>query len=251
MRPCRSLRRLERGASIFIVMLVTVLLTGLGIFAARAATMTSQASGYARQYTQTAYAGEVPALLMPWMFGGPMQGPNQRLYNQPPNTYATITACNGTIYRSTPANPNAPNRCWAAAENAFNTALSGRQTLAGVAQTRVVELARQGGASSLDANPMKNDAGSLGPWTLDYAVEVSMGEGGPAAIALAGSAESAENGNTVSGPQRSLVMVRSMLRPRISGVAPGVCGGVQDGYGASQVVGYGFLEFNDTTGKGR
>ena len=111
----RSLRRLQRGASLFIVMLVTVLLTGLGIFAARAASMTSQASGFARQVTQTAYAGETPALLMPWMFGGPMQGPNQRLYNQPPNTYAAITACNTTLYRSTPPKPNAPNRCWAAA----------------------------------------------------------------------------------------------------------------------------------------
>ena len=78
-----------------------------------------------------------------------------------------------------------------------------------------------------------------------------MGEGGPAPVALAGSAESSESGNTVSGPQRSLVMVRAMLRPRVSGAVLGVCGGVQDGYGASQVVGFGFLEFNDTTGKGR
>ena len=51
-------RRRQRGASIFIVLLVVTLLTAIGIFTARSATMVDQAAGYDRQLIQTQYLTE-------------------------------------------------------------------------------------------------------------------------------------------------------------------------------------------------
>jgi hypothetical protein len=48
----------ERGAAIFIVVLVLTMLTGIGVFAIRAATLSEAASGYDRQNTQNHYVGE-------------------------------------------------------------------------------------------------------------------------------------------------------------------------------------------------
>ncbi len=46
-------RRGERGAAIFVVVLVVSLLTALGIFAVKTATLSNRASGYSRQLMQT------------------------------------------------------------------------------------------------------------------------------------------------------------------------------------------------------
>jgi len=54
----RKTRCRERGASLFIVVLVITVLTAIGIFAARNASQVSTASGYARQATQTLYFAE-------------------------------------------------------------------------------------------------------------------------------------------------------------------------------------------------
>jgi hypothetical protein len=51
-------RKDERGAAIFIVVLVLTMLTGIGVFAIRAATLAEAASGYDRQNTQNHYVGE-------------------------------------------------------------------------------------------------------------------------------------------------------------------------------------------------
>jgi len=48
----------ERGAAIFIVVMVLTLLTGIGVFAIRASTLAEAASGYDRQNTQNHYVGE-------------------------------------------------------------------------------------------------------------------------------------------------------------------------------------------------
>jgi hypothetical protein len=50
----RSNRR-ERGAAVFIVLLVITLLTAIGIFAARSASLVDQATGFDRQAIQTQY----------------------------------------------------------------------------------------------------------------------------------------------------------------------------------------------------
>lgn len=48
-------RRRERGAAVFIVVMVIVLLTAIGIVAARSASLVDEASGYSRQALQTYY----------------------------------------------------------------------------------------------------------------------------------------------------------------------------------------------------
>jgi hypothetical protein len=53
----QSLRR-ERGAAIFVVLLVITLLTTLGLFAVRSSSLATSASGFQRQMTQTHYIAE-------------------------------------------------------------------------------------------------------------------------------------------------------------------------------------------------
>ena len=58
--PARGRRRRsgERGASVFIVVLVIAMLTAIGVFAARSSRLSTTASGHARQMTQTHYLTE-------------------------------------------------------------------------------------------------------------------------------------------------------------------------------------------------
>lgn len=51
-------RRSERGAAVFVVLLVVTLLTAIGIFAARSASLVNQAAGFDRQLVQTQYLTE-------------------------------------------------------------------------------------------------------------------------------------------------------------------------------------------------
>jgi hypothetical protein len=48
----------ERGASVFIVVLVLAMLTAIGVFAARSSRLSTTGSGHARQMTQTHYLTE-------------------------------------------------------------------------------------------------------------------------------------------------------------------------------------------------
>src|ERR1700720_2843853 len=59
----RSTRASERGAAVFVVLLVIVMLTGIGVFATRAAALATQASGFERQMTQTHYLTEYAVLV--------------------------------------------------------------------------------------------------------------------------------------------------------------------------------------------
>jgi hypothetical protein len=52
----------ERGAALFVVVLVITLLTAVGLFAAQSATLVDQASGYSRQAAQTGYLAEYGVL---------------------------------------------------------------------------------------------------------------------------------------------------------------------------------------------
>jgi hypothetical protein len=69
MTPSRSgtrlVRRGERGAAVFIVVMVITLLTAIGVFAARSASLVDMATGYDRQATQarlvSEYAGRLTA----------------------------------------------------------------------------------------------------------------------------------------------------------------------------------------------
>jgi hypothetical protein len=53
----------ERGAAIFIVVMVITLLTAVGVYAARSATMVDVAAGHARQALQTQYVAEYGAIV--------------------------------------------------------------------------------------------------------------------------------------------------------------------------------------------
>jgi len=51
-------RASERGAAVFVVVMVLTMLTAIGVFAMRAASMANLSSGYDRQNTQNHYVGE-------------------------------------------------------------------------------------------------------------------------------------------------------------------------------------------------
>jgi hypothetical protein len=55
-------RAARRGVTVFVVVLVLAMLTGLGLFAARSASLATSASGYERQMTQTHYIAEYAIL---------------------------------------------------------------------------------------------------------------------------------------------------------------------------------------------
>ena len=55
-------RASQRGAALFVVVLVLTLLTAVGLFAAQSATLVDRASGYSRQAAQTAYLAELGVL---------------------------------------------------------------------------------------------------------------------------------------------------------------------------------------------
>jgi hypothetical protein len=52
-RALRRHRRSERGAAVFVVVMVITLLTAIGVFALRSASLVDQATGYDRQMAQT------------------------------------------------------------------------------------------------------------------------------------------------------------------------------------------------------
>ena len=54
----RRARRGERGATVFVVVLVIAMLTGIGLFAAQASTIATSTSGTSRVTTQSRYFGE-------------------------------------------------------------------------------------------------------------------------------------------------------------------------------------------------
>jgi hypothetical protein len=58
-RPPRKPRSSERGAALFIVVLVTVLLSAIGIFAVRVASLVQVASGYNRRTTSAYYLAQL------------------------------------------------------------------------------------------------------------------------------------------------------------------------------------------------
>ncbi len=58
-----SKRQHQRGAAVFIVVMVVTLLTAVGIFAARSASLVDVASGYNRESLQTQYISDYGLLL--------------------------------------------------------------------------------------------------------------------------------------------------------------------------------------------
>jgi hypothetical protein len=59
----RARRKRERGAAIFVVVLLITMLFGIGLFAARSASLSTAASGHERQMTQAQYLAEYGILM--------------------------------------------------------------------------------------------------------------------------------------------------------------------------------------------
>ena len=67
----RRLRRApERGATLFVVLLVVTLLMGIGAFAARSAHLATASSGYVKQQTQARYLGEYGMMMATALLSG-------------------------------------------------------------------------------------------------------------------------------------------------------------------------------------
>ena len=79
-------RRRARGAAVFIVVLMITALMGVGMFAARSASLSTMASGYNRQALQTHYMAEYAMML----------------------TAAELSAGNAQVYRDLAVNPLIP-----------------------------------------------------------------------------------------------------------------------------------------------
>jgi hypothetical protein len=63
-------RAAQRGATLFVVVLVMTLLMGIGAFAARSAHLATASSGYVRQATQARYVGEYGLMLATSLLAG-------------------------------------------------------------------------------------------------------------------------------------------------------------------------------------
>jgi len=69
-RAARVARAGQRGATLFIVVLVMTLLMGIGAFAARSAHLATTSSGYVRQQAQARYVGEYGLMLATSLLSG-------------------------------------------------------------------------------------------------------------------------------------------------------------------------------------
>ncbi len=79
-------KRAERGAALFVVVLVLTLLTAVGLFAAQSATLVDRASGYSRQAAQTAYLAEYAVLASATQLGSGTAGAYRERMLSPTDT---------------------------------------------------------------------------------------------------------------------------------------------------------------------
>jgi len=190
-------RRDERGAAIFVVVLVLTMLTAIGVFAMRAASLAEAASGYDRQNTQNHYVGE---------FGlhgaiAELSSPRRNIYYDrlkagKEKCIATkgISSTNGIV----PCTPIETGEVQAAVMAAF----SGRP------------LFEPATTSSGTVTP-----GSLGPAGLDGDFRVEMSDPGPVGQPVAGTSQGGQPGTVWRYQQVTLTSV-GQVRPAGN---PGVC----------------------------
>lgn len=147
MRRGRSRRRRragERGAAIFVVVLVITLLAGIGVYAARSTTLSSAATGSDRQMTQTHYLTEYGMGLSLSALSVDLVPTVKRMQEQPDTTcYAMSTAIGARCIRLFPA----------------------------VLQARLTP------AGKLIETPQGNAPGSLGRTSLDPAFAIELTDG--------------------------------------------------------------------------
>ncbi|HEY2408073.1 MAG TPA: hypothetical protein VGI10_18830 [Polyangiaceae bacterium] len=69
---CLRRHRSERGAAVFIVVMVITLLTAIGVFAARSTSLTDVAAGFEREAAQTSYISQLATNAVAAELGGGM-----------------------------------------------------------------------------------------------------------------------------------------------------------------------------------
>jgi hypothetical protein len=144
-------RRQERGAAVFIVVMVITLLTAVGIFAARATSLSDVAAGFEREAAQTSYVTQLAGNTVAAEMGSPGMA---TVYVQRMRSNPELCQSNGAIV-------GAP--CY----RLFKSDLDARTTAAG-------------GEPLLDATSLS----SAGTLQSDFLVE--MTSPGPAAAPIAG-----------------------------------------------------------------
>lgn len=93
----------ERGAAIFVVVLVITMLTAIGVYAARSASLSTSASGHARQMTQTHYLTEYGMGLALSALAVDLVPTVKRMQEQPDSTcYAMTNAVGARCLRLLP-----------------------------------------------------------------------------------------------------------------------------------------------------
>jgi hypothetical protein len=158
-------RASERGTAIFIVVMVMTMLTAIGIFAIRAASLGAATSGYDRQNTQNHYVGEYGMLTMV--------------------SELSTTRRSAYVNEMTAAH----DKCWATqnlADPSANVFVPCYRLY-----TREIQRVLPSGHALFD--PATGDGGtlvspgSLGPSALDGDFVVEMTDPGPAGAPVAGS----------------------------------------------------------------
>jgi hypothetical protein len=111
MKPTRQRpRSSERGAALFIVVLVVVLISAIGIFAVRSASLVDVAAGYSRKAAQTLYVTEFATRLVT----ADMSGQEDLYFNRISNT---VSNCRSTQDLVAKTATNTPIPCYAVEKN--------------------------------------------------------------------------------------------------------------------------------------
>jgi hypothetical protein len=193
----RAARRGERGAAVFIVVMAIVLLTGIGVFAVRTASMVDLAAGYDRQATQTHHLSELAG-----------------------RTAAAYTEGSGGLVRMMlNTRELTPERCLANINPATGTVPAGMVCY----RLDYARLEERIDAVSPDTNTLlaaqeDDDAGSLGPQLGDAAGFTTPLEG-QLLIELTDPNEKGEGAGT-SGKFEITVTAHAQIRPSGTGVRP-------------------------------
>jgi hypothetical protein len=158
-------RRGSRGATIFLVTLVMTLLAAMGVFAARATSLSGRAAGYLRQSEQSHYLMQHAMVLALNEIdrGATVYGAR--------NANSTVTNQSCT---TTAAYPSIKIPCvkfstdWTK-EDAFQAAVRRAQSASGKPLVKPVEL-----PPTLNPDPAQNTPGTFGPWPLLPSMYVEM-----------------------------------------------------------------------------
>jgi hypothetical protein len=199
-------RRDERGAAIFVVVMVLTMLTGVGVFAMRAASLAESASGYDRQNTQNHYVGEYG------LYGAvaELSSPRRNIYYDRLKTgKEKCLATKGLPPSSTGIVPCAPIET-GEVQAAVMSNFSGRPLFEPATMT----------------SAGKVTPGSLGPGGLDGDFRVEMSDPGPVGLPVAGAQQNVQSGTVWRYQQVTLTSVGQVRPAGNAGVCNPVAAGV-------------------------